>query len=287
MIRLLFLSGFIFFQISLISQVEFAPPGAEWCYTYYGGFGPGEGYMKMKYVADTTIQSKAVKILKVVDVNQAFDTINYTMLVHQAMDSVFMYRTFNQEFNYLFRNNVYAGEIVIYAGGGQMYVESLDTFHFGIEQLIQHNITGIGNGVPGDRKSYDRAGPEPGFFDIWIAAGNDGFNYQLKWYKDLEIPHFQVSEGACENLFTSINSQSEKEQTSVFPNPTGDFLKIKTLSNNLNRISYEIYDPSGGLISFERELKGNIIDVKDLPLGMYFIVFEVNGVFQQSRFVKY
>ena len=60
---LMFVLSILFFQNHIIGQTEFAPAGAEWCYYFKGGAIFHDGYFKLKYVGDTVILDKVVKVL--------------------------------------------------------------------------------------------------------------------------------------------------------------------------------------------------------------------------------
>lgn len=73
-------------------------------------------------------------------------------------------------------------------------------------------------------------------------------------------------------------------QLSIYPNPTADFINIKT-KNNQKISKVEIFDLSGRLIKTEMQ-NTNSIDVKSLNKGSYLLKVSSNEESVSSKFIK-
>lgn len=66
-------------------------------------------------------------------------------------------------------------------------------------------------------------------------------------------------------------SELEKDNVKIYPNPTADFVYVKL--NSKSKIEgAEIYDLSGKLV-LKTKLESEKLDLKNLPQGVYMIVF--------------
>ena len=285
MIRSLFLSAFIFFQINLMAQVEFSPPGAEWCYSAFGGFSPNQGFYHLAYTSDTLIQGKQCKIIEGEQVwgfpNNCCDTSMINWIVYQSEDSIYRYSSYSDDFIFLFRNNMEMGEMVAFPElfSGTLNVESVDSFMVNSSQLKSFELPYSSSG---NTYVFDKAGPNRGYFDNWGAMAWDGLEYSLHWYKDNEIPEFYLLNQPC-GMFTSVFEPLTENSVSVFPNPVSDVL---TLDFQKEIMSCSVYDISGRQISYKNEMLDNKLDVSQLAAGMYFLVVENKEDFYRGKFVK-
>ncbi len=72
-----------------------------------------------------------------------------------------------------------------------------------------------------------------------------------------------------------------KLSVSIYPNPTSDILNIKS-DSKINKV--EIFDMSGR--NMKVSLKGNMVDVKHLPVGNYIINIETKEGKTSEKFIK-
>lgn len=276
---------FIFFQINIIAQVEFAQPGAEWCYSVFGGFYPQVGFFHLAYDSDTLIQGKTCKILEGVSVygypNNCCDTILNDVIVHQSADSIYAYRVYFDDFIFLFKNNLALGESVEFPElfNGSLEVESIDSIVVNSSLIRSFKLPYTANG---ETYLFDKAGPNRGFFDDWGAPAWDGLGYTLHWYKDNEIPDFYLLSQPC-GMFTSVSESFSENSINVFPNPVNDILELD-LQNE--KLVCWIYDVSGRQVFYKNNLAENKMEVSHLAPGLYFLLIEINGVFYRNKFVK-
>jgi hypothetical protein len=74
------------------------------------------------------------------------------------------------------------------------------------------------------------------------------------------------------NNLVRVSDINEKDEITIFPNPTGDIFKI-TSKNSTFVMSVEIYDNSARII--KNLTKGETYEVSTLPDGIYYVV--ING----------
>ena len=265
--------------------MEFAPLGAEWCYSAFGGFSPNQGFYHLAYTSDTLIQGKQCKVLEGEQVwgfpNNCCDTSLIRFYTHQSEDSIFIFRDAFDGFIFIFRNDLETGEMVEFPElfSGALPVESVDSIVINSSLLRSFKLSYSSSG---NTYIFDKAGPNRGYFDDWGAMAWDGLEYSLHWYKDAEIPDFYLLNQPC-GMFTSVFEPLTENPISVFPNPVSDALEIDFRNK---KISYWVYDLSGRQVLYKSEILKNRLKVGHLLPGLYFLVVENNGIFYRGRFVK-
>lgn len=125
-----------------------------------------------------------------------------------------------------------------------------------------------------------------------MLPDNADFNFkgimdEVKLF-DYAMPPATVSE-----LYNGIVSAIEQTETRHFkltisPNPASETLKIRLLENHLKKGTISIFDLHGRLLKEEHtDLSMEaLINIKDLPSGMYFLVFKNEKTRATARFVK-
>lgn len=71
-------------------------------------------------------------------------------------------------------------------------------------------------------------------------------------------------------------SELEKDNVKIYPNPTADFVYVK-LNSKSKVEGAEIYDLSGKLV-FKTKLESEKLDLRNLPQGVYMIVFKNSDI---------
>ncbi len=87
------------------------------------------------------------------------------------------------------------------------------------------------------------------------------------------------------------SSMEKKNQVSLFPNPTVDFLQVKIENSKLTDAKITLYNVIGNPVEVNiREDDDNtfVIDVADLPAGYYFLAIRDEKTFfrETYKFVK-
>ena len=150
-----------------------------------------------------------------------------------------------------------------------------------------------------------------------LTQALSGNEYQFSWYKNLDqkVPGFSESyyinnvedddfaDYTCEayvfeqlpnelmeisffrepvTLVKELGTEEIKNDLVVYPNPTTDFLYIKTSKLDLEKVF--IFDLSGKLLFSE---KSKTIDVKNLPSATYIISIKTSNALKSFKFIKH
>ncbi|MBT8220482.1 MAG: M36 family metallopeptidase, partial [Bacteroidia bacterium] len=106
-----------------------------------------------------------------------------------------------------------------------------------------------------------------------------------------ELPYF----GTVINYDLTIDVDDVIDQSfsmNIFPNPTEDWLNITITGDILfSRFSYKVFNISGktlsaGDLDASAKTQSQVLDVRYLPSGMYFVTFRLDDEFVTKKFVK-
>ncbi|MEM9052562.1 MAG: T9SS type A sorting domain-containing protein, partial [Bacteroidota bacterium] len=81
----------------------------------------------------------------------------------------------------------------------------------------------------------------------------------------------------------SVN-ESSKDEISIYPNPSADFLNVPLELTTRDR--YEVFSAAGNLAQSGSFKDGNRLDISSLPEGFYTIRISNESEVFTSRFVK-
>ncbi len=83
----------------------------------------------------------------------------------------------------------------------------------------------------------------------------------------------------------SVIYNSENTNSSIYPNPTSDYINI----NNGDIQNIKIYGMTGIEINFKAEFFGNLVrvNITELQTGIYVVRYELQGKIYNEKFVKY
>ncbi|MDQ0476305.1 T9SS-dependent M36 family metallopeptidase [Chryseobacterium sp. MDT2-18] len=95
-----------------------------------------------------------------------------------------------------------------------------------------------------------------------------------------QVEDYDVPE-ECKNLATS--NVSADNAMSIYPNPAKDEFFIKPAKNILGKISVEIYDASGKLVSSQKIASSDAVKTQALPNGVYVVKVTGLGVNYSSK----
>lgn len=127
-----------------------------------------------------------------------------------------------------------------------------------------------------------------------LEKSNDGYNfYEIysgsnNYFIDGLEPHnyYRLKLVEYNDEFTYTNTiyvEGEKDVIlTIYPNPTQDFINIKT---NLENINYQLYTISGQKKLCGR-VRDNILDIRNLPKGLYYIFLETKESFHSFKIQK-
>ncbi|MDI9310036.1 MAG: T9SS type A sorting domain-containing protein [Limnohabitans sp.] len=83
------------------------------------------------------------------------------------------------------------------------------------------------------------------------------------------------------------NSNFEKLDFSFSPNPSNDVLEITLKNEFVDNVSVEFYNEIGQMCkNVDLNYQKSIVDIKDLPVGVYMVKIKADGEIATKRFVK-
>lgn len=85
------------------------------------------------------------------------------------------------------------------------------------------------------------------------------------------------------NTLAVTNTALEPTQINIYPNPTSDFVKLQT-NENVNEV--KLYNLLGKLVYESATNFNGIIDMRNLPIGMYLAVITINNKKIEKRILK-
>lgn len=113
------------------------------------------------------------------------------------------------------------------------------------------------------------------------AVSTDNFTHSVGEIYVIPTDPEQSNSGTMGLLYQTVLqvlgvSELEKDNVKIYPNPTADFIYVKL--NSKSKIEdIEVYDLSGKLV-IKTKLNSEKIDLKNLPLGTYMIVFKNSDI---------
>lgn len=110
-----------------------------------------------------------------------------------------------------------------------------------------------------------------------ISAGESGVKVLSVNMSFPAILYYWIDNIIVGPAVTTNIEQSQNKEVMVYPNPTKDFVYIKTEDNNLSNV--KLYNLAGTLL---KEVQSNMVDVSSLSKGIYLI--DVNGI--KTKIVK-
>lgn len=109
----------------------------------------------------------------------------------------------------------------------------------------------------------------------WARIPNGTGSFQFR------LPTF----AANNNFATSVAEKAKPAGLLLYPNPTRDWLYIRTGDINSN-YEFKVHDLQGKLLHSETTSGTHQLDVQSLPAGIYLVQTQQNGLIQFKRFVK-
>lgn len=122
-------------------------------------------------------------------------------------------------------------------------------------------------------------------FDNCRLSNLDPLYQSTPYIETANIIYYDYSAGPISNppaCLLAVNDPSKKiAVVKIFPNPVQDYINIES---DRDFFAYEIIDESGKLV-FNKDFKGNKIDISNLKTGLYFIKLKSSG--NETNIVKF
>jgi hypothetical protein len=255
---------------------EFAPVGAKWHYDQ-GTFNPGlTTYQTLESISDTTING--IPCRKLMKISRMGGTEISYQYMYSVNDSVYFYAENGfhllYDFGAVTGDTVTVGYFTTYDGSPlKMSIDSTDSIIInGQTRKLQYVSCGDGLVIEFGGIVIEGIGNVASMFPRFDLS-LDG---PLRCYEDsvtgLFINPYHPGNGwnfqDCEQVLTGLAGQGITTDILIHPNPATRFLEI----TNLDRpTDFTFYDLQGRRIKDGTIVPSQLIDLNDLPAGIYFL----------------
>ncbi len=266
-------------------QVEFAPAGAEWFYSYHSGWSSSEGFFHAQSLGDTLLDGRVCKKIctsyyarpATPPYCNAQSLVRY---LYQNADSIFEYRPAPaSDLQLLFRTNFQVGDSMHYLFRS-FVVASIDTLILNNQPVRQFHL---GDGFGTQFIVYDRFGPQDGLFDYSWGIIADGAEFHLRCYQENNFPQVHLSTEACDFV---LATEAPLSSLYFYPNPAHDFIYFLFRGDPIPELSFQIWDAAGRLVRDHISPVHQAIEVQTLPAGFYVLAIKAGEARAWQKFVK-
>jgi len=284
------------------NQSEWAPIGAKWTYDYPFSYGNALSYITIESVSDTIIQGISCKVLKQTCVVDA--SLNRDFYTYGYQDSVWLFD--GSIFRLLYDFRAETGNTWEIYGPNFYGVGSIcDTLtnakvdSTGIEEINGNNYNylfvsfqefewqfslcnSFGNKISAKFGSYGY------MFPLQICMIDAPYPCELRCYEDPEFGHYQITtyDSCTYEHGVGVKEIDQSSSIKVFPNPISDYMSIDMVEN-FTTAQLEIYSFDGRILkNIQLEAGHTVLNLSDLKSGCYFLKFNVDHKFSQSRIIK-
>jgi len=279
---------------TLVFSQEWCNPGATWKYNYVN-FGVS-GYTEITYSGDTTINSQpAKKLEKTTYVFNFFSSMFETYIrepEYTYEDNGVAYLRYNNSWDTLFNINANIGDQWKIAKQPLFGCDSnsvMTVTNTGVttinSQSLKYIVVEYFNSMMITDTIIEKIGPTLHYmlpYDICPLDLNEGGPFRC-FYDDLFTTYMPYYNENCD--FIVGQEELDLESTiNIWPNPTNDILHVTSLTNSLST-AYTICDLKGCIIK-QGNIKNGIINVQNLPLGVYILKFKNKQLSSFKKFIK-
>jgi hypothetical protein len=296
--RLLLALGLSLCGICIFSQV-FAPDGAVWYYTYDPDITLDDGYRMIEVEKDTLINGKTYKELKIYDIGYNHFTDEYYELDGGSIfvwidDSIVYYLksdTLYKLYDFTAQKSDSFWSIGFSESCENPYLITIDSISY-----VQHEQMEL-------KKFYFHINQNEtssyyleriGFTEYLLPIFDEGCNLPtgahfpgpLRCYQDSYIGLFSTGVATDCDYITNEGEPSRGSEFKLFPNPTSSRISLVCPDNRI--YSYELRSVFGSLIE-QNSFKGQVVlDIQDIPSGLYMITLALkNSIIWSEKVIKY
>lgn len=273
--------------INALSQIDWAPIGAEWHYIYREGILPNYGTYFMKSIKDTLIQNKKCSVIKQWSISSAkHENYNYvTQYIYNNVAENRVYRYMNGSFCLLYDFNKNVGDtikIITKIDNNRtldslmLVVDSVGTYLSQSGKVLKVQVIrealGTGNEFNFAGEVIETLGNIKFFFPISQLACDSECPNELLCYNDSVISYKNSRYDSCEyyRVYNVLFNNNMDREVSIYPNPCSNELFFKNKSNST--ACFEIYDLKG-VVVIKKSNVSNItkIDISKIDSGVHFM----------------
>jgi len=273
------------------TQTEFAPIGAEWYYTLGEGMSsPSAGYYLLKSIKDSTIDSKACKILSHTGVSSKGISYNdgQSIVYHNTKENK-VYRYLYSSFYLLYDFSlVTADTIVIKEPYSAIRYDSIvSVVDSVVVETLPNNIRlkalylkQISQGeyfFTG--KIIENIGNLYYFFPWFQFSCDSRCSIPLRCYFDSNLS-FKRDTRPCDAVYPYTKTEIAKTlEISVFPNPFISSFTFRNIHSNGQKLSIDILNVYGQSIRHEviSDNMDHAFNLNGYPSGLYFLVVKAGN----------
>lgn len=288
----------------LKAQNTWAPEGAVWHYSYHSGWGQYTSYMTMSSIGDTLIQGKNCSVLNLVGPGDSLPDYNETYYTYEQNDTVWLFD--GTHFRVLYNFNVNPND-TFESYGHRLFPMCYDsTTTVIVDSVNYETVNGVllkymivrtpeqswgfsscYNGTE-SFKIYQKIGCLSYMFPHEICATDLGGVCDLRCYEDA-IFGFWTSgqyDSCTYEDGVGVNEIDQNRIIKVYPNPISDYVSIDMVENFITA-QLEIYSFDGRILkTIKLEAGHTVLNLSDLKSGCYFLKFDIDHKFFQSRIIK-
>lgn len=291
---------FFIFSSAVWSQLDFFPPGVKWYFAFdVPGLIQTKGFTEYVYTGDVFLSNRTAK--RLARTTYYFDYNNPTIptdtssvssfYMAQSGDSIFYYSFNDSTYYFLWRFNVVPGDQFEVDDDWQlltMNVDSVKLIQVQNEDVNKIWIDGDSDfGSGGHAIIYDKFGPTNGFLYYYCWGSFDCYTPTLCRYFSDDTGEINFTSSVCSLLTTAV-FEPKVIKTRLYPNPCLTNFTIE-FSNDFKQVAeLEIYNSNGQLMQIHKikEPQDQVIDVFNLPSGIYFCKLRVDNYYQVQKLIK-
>jgi len=269
---------------------EFVPIGAEWYYSEGFAFSGDIDFLMIKSAKDSIIKGKDCRQL---DCDGLCWNPSGTQFIYYSNDSLYHFNTDLDTFQLISYFNSTKGDSWDILS--KDWDESIDTVTVTVDSIstilinenslrqlyVTYNLKDYNSeGTEIQDYSYssriiERIGDISYFFNFPVNAGlmcDDNYSQGLRCYQDSNLGFYSTGIAdscAYTHKWTGIANNNIDLLFEIYPNPTTDWIEIKTSINA--EIAIKIFDISGHTVLTNKVITNTKFDLSCLQSGFYFI----------------
>jgi hypothetical protein len=282
----------------LTGQVDFAPLGATWTYTYADHIPIFPTYRPIVFVVDDIVNWQGELCSKIIVPNPPQDNGDFdTIYVFDRNDSVYFWSTFSGNFEMLYDFGAEPGDSWTVGGLSvtdtsefdpfmSVFVDSLSQVVYGGDTIrVMHHAPSMyfdwGNAIIEGLGSNSFMLPVFGLYESRLGA--------LRCYSD-RIVDYNLSGAPCDTVIFNIIDGTEDVTDSphfkIMPNPASDRLLVRQL-DFVGEVNVKLVDMLGHVLLSNVIENETELDIAFLTSGLYLImIFDGKSLLQVERVLK-
>ena len=286
----------------LIGQT-WSPPGANWKYSFLNL--SGDGYVEIKYLADTLINNQTVKILEKSRHTYTYWNNQYNHYTYGFEyiyeDNGVVFILYNNNWDTLYNMNATIGDswrmakqpfLTVCDSNSTLTVTATGNKIINTNSLNYVVVNFNYNSSIGGLQFSDTIVEKIGFinsfmlpYDLCNGVLDSHEGGIFRCYSDFNFGLYQPYYPNNCDFIVDVNELNKNNKIIVYPNPFNEHFTIKN-TDNIKIEEIKIFDVFGRLILNEMVTQNNIIQRNNLPSGIYFYqVISENKIISSGKII--